>query len=179
MANYKVEKFGIDTKRRNYQKTEKDLKVFDLLEIQTAGFKKFLDQGIEEVLSEIYPITSTNDRIKVEYMGHKIEMPKNPEKAIREAKEAGLNYEAKVTAEFKMTNNNTGEVKREKNVYIARLPLMTEGGSFIINGSERIIISQIVRAPGAYFENMKAARSQSSTDAAVYKTASIIPNRGA
>jgi DNA-directed RNA polymerase subunit beta len=56
---------------------------------------------------------------------------------------------------------------------------MTPGGSFIINGSERIIISQIVRAPGAYFENMKAARSQSTTDAAVYKVASIIPNRGA
>jgi DNA-directed RNA polymerase subunit beta len=179
MGNYKVEKFGINTKRRNYQKTEKDLKVFDLLEIQTAGYQKFLDQGIEEVLQEIYPVKSTNDRITVEYIGHKLETPKNPEKAIREAKAAGTNYEGKVTAEFKLTNNNTGEVVREKSVYITKLPLMTPGGSFIINGSERIIISQIVRAPGAYFENMKAARSQSTADASVYKVASIIPNRGA
>jgi DNA-directed RNA polymerase subunit beta len=179
MGNYKVENFGINTKRRNYQKTEKDLKVFDLLAIQTEGYKKFLEQGMDEVLREIYPVDSTNGRITVEYLGFKVEKPKNEERAIREAKEAGINYDAKVTAKFKFTNNVTGEVVRDNSVYITKLPLMTPGGSFIINGSERIIISQIVRAPGAYYENMKAARSQSTADAAVYKTASLIPNRGA
>ena len=178
MGNYKVEKFGISTSRRNYQKTEKDLKVFNLLDIQLEGYKKFIEQGIDEVLSDIYPVSSTNDRITVEYLSHSIDLPKNEEKAIKEAKEPGLNYSAKVTAAFRMTNSVTGEVKTEKSVYIVDLPLMTPGGSFIINGSERVIISQIVRAPGAYYENMKAARAQASTDASVFKVGSIVPNRG-
>lgn len=176
---YNVEKFGISTKRRNYQKTEKDLQVFDLIQIQTEGYEHFLETGIEQVLSDVYPVESTNGRIKVEYISSKVERPNNPEKVIKEAKLAGLNYAGKVTAKFRMTNNQTGEVKTEDNVYISYIPLMTPGGSFIINGSERVIISQIVRAPGAYFENMKAARSQAGSDAAVYKTSSIIPNRGA
>ena len=179
MGNYNVEKFGIGTKRRNYQKTNKDLKVFDLLAIQIEGYNKFLEQGIDEVLKEVYPVESTNGRITIEYLGFKVEKPKNIEKAIKEAKETGLNFDAKVTAKFKFTNNVSGEVETDNNVYITRIPLMTPGGSFIINGSERIIISQIVRAPGAYFENMKATRAQSTADAAVYKTGSIIPNRGA
>jgi DNA-directed RNA polymerase subunit beta len=179
MGNYKVEKFGINTERRNYQKTTNNLKELNLLDIQIKGFNKFIEQGINEVLKEIYPIISTNERIKVEYISSKIELPKNIDKEILEAKRAGLNYDGKITAEFKLTNNVTGDIKREKNVYLAKLPLMTPGGSFIINGSERIIISQIVRAPGAYFENMKASRVQSLSDDSVYKVASIIPNRGA
>ncbi len=175
--DYKTRKFGIGTERINFQKTESDLEVPDLLAIQTESFKEFLETGIDEVFREIYPIVSR--KLTVEFIETKLHMPKSEEDAVEEARNKGANFSAKLEAKFRITNNETGAKVSEDKAVIAYLPLMTKGGSFIINGSERVIISQIVRAPGVYFENMKASRTQSATDASVYKLASILPSRGA
>ncbi len=175
--DYKKKKFGIGTERINFQKTEADLEVPDLLEIQTHAFEEFITNGIDEVFNEIYPIASK--KLKVEFLEKKLHMPKSEEDAVEEARNKGANFSAKLEAKFRITNLETGAKVSEDKAVIAYLPLMTKGGSFIINGSERVIISQIVRAPGVYFENMKASRTQSASDAAVFKLASIIPSRGA
>ncbi len=174
--DYKTKKFGINTERINFQKSEGDLEVPDLLAIQTESYKEFISTGIDEVFREIYPITSK--KLSVEFIETILHEPKSEEDAVEEARNKGANFAAKLEAKFRITNLETGAVSEDKAV-ITYLPLMTKGGSFIINGSERVIISQIVRAPGAYFENMKASRSQSATDASVYKLASVLPSRGA
>lgn len=175
--DYKTKKFGINTERVNFQKTETDLVMPDLLAIQTEWFDKFLKEGIDEVFNEIYPVQSK--KLKVEFIKSDLKLPKNKEEAVEEAKNKGSNFSAQLTAKFRITNLETGAKKSEDKAFIANLPLMTDGGSFIINGSERVIISQIIRAPGVYFENMKASRTQSASDASVFKLATIIPSRGA
>ncbi len=174
---YKKQKYGIGTERINFQKTESDLEVPDLLKIQTDSFAEFIETGIDEVFKEIYPIDSK--KLKVEYLGIKLTMPKSEEDAVEEARNKGSNFSAKLESKFRIIKHETGEKISEDKAFIAYLPLMTKGGSFIINGSERVIISQIVRAPGVYFENMKASRTQSASDASVYKLSSVIPSRGA
>ncbi len=179
MSGFKNQKYGLGTERRNYQKSKWDLKIQDLIGIQKSSFERFLTHGIDEVFNEVYPISSTKDKIVVEFVKSDLKLPKNAEASIREAKEKGGNYFAPLKATFRMRNNITGEVVNDNSVFIANIPLMTPEGSFIINGSERVIILQIVRAPGAYFENMKAARAQSASDSSVFKLSTIIPNRGA
>ncbi len=175
--DYKTRKFGINTERIDFQKSELGLEVPDLLAIQTESFKEFIENGIDEVFEEIYPIQSR--KLTVEFINTELHIPKSEEVAVEEARNKGSNFEAKLEAKFRIINNETGAKVSEDKAVIAKLPLMTKGGSFIINGSERVIISQIVRAPGAYFENMKASRTQSATDASVYKLASVLPSRGA
>ncbi len=176
---FKEQKYGSGTVRRNYQRSEHDLPVFDLLRIQKNSFNIFLTTGLEEAFKDIYPVTATNGKLRVEYISHTIDFPKNTDALIKEHKQKGSNYSATVKAKFKLVDNVEGNVVQTDEAFIMELPLMTDGGSFIINGSERVIISQIVRAPGAYFENLKAARVQSASDSSIYKIVSIIPNRGA
>lgn len=178
---FKEQKFGSGTIRRNYQRSENDLKVFDLLKIQKDSFKTFLEQGLEEAFQDTYPVESTNGKLRVEYLSHSIDFPneENIDSIIKEHKQKGSNYSAIVKAKFKLIDNLEGNVIQTDEAFIMELPLMNDGGSFIINGSERVIISQIVRAPGAYFENLKTARAQSASDSSIYKISSIIPNRGA
>ncbi len=177
MNNYKNQTFGISTERRNYQKTNGDLQVTNLLEVQTEAFKKFVEKDINEVFEEIYPIQSAKGKIEIEYIGSSLEIPKNVDDEILNAKKSGINFQAPLKARFRMINHKKGEVVEDE-VFIVNLPIMTEGGGFVINGSERIIISQITRSPGVYFENMKAARTQSVSDSSVFKLSTIIPNRG-
>lgn len=175
--DYKTKKYGLGTERINFQKTSKDLEIPNLLEIQVASFNQFLEEGIGEIFEEIYPVESK--KLRVEYLSHKIDLPKDAIEAVEEARDKGSNYAASVQAKFRITNLETGAKKDENTAFIASIPLMTDGGSFIINGSERVLISQIVRAPGVYFENMKASRTQSASDASVFKLATVIPSRGA
>ncbi len=177
MANFVNETFGISTMRRNYAKTKNNLKVTNLLEVQTSAFEKFIKKDIDEVFKEIYPIHSTKDKIVIEYIDFKIEWPSNIDEEIRLSKKRGVNLQAPIKARFRMINNKKGEVYEDE-VFVVNMPLMTSGGGFIINGSKRIIISQITRSPGVYYENMKAARNQSTSDSSVFKLATIIPNRG-
>ncbi len=176
--SYKIKTFGNGIQRRDYKKSSGKLEPFDLLEIQKTEFKKFMDQGIDEVFREVYPVYSTKEKLKVEYLGYKIEMPENHEQEIKDAKNKGSNYSFVLKAKFRMINLKEGTKVEEKEAFIANIPLMTEGASFIVNGSERTIISQIVRAPGSYFEELKTSRSQTTSDASIFKVSTIIPNRG-
>ncbi|NQX83189.1 MAG: DNA-directed RNA polymerase subunit beta [Mycoplasmataceae bacterium] len=175
--DYKTKIFGIDTKRVNFQKTKSDLEMPDLLAIQTDAFDKFLETGIDHIFKEIYPVESK--KLRVDFIEKNLKLPKNYEEAIEQSKNKGSNFSAPLTAKFRITNKETGAKKSEDKAFIANIPLMTKGGSFIINGSERVVISQIIRAPGVYFENMKASRTQSASDASVFKLVTIIPARGA
>ena len=176
---FKEQKFGNGTIRRNYQKSKGDLQIFDLLQVQKESFQKFIDEGIKEVFEEIYPVVSTNGKLRVEYISHRLEFPSNYETAIKEAKAKGSNFFAPLKATFKLIDNIEGTTISKDEAFIVNLPLMTNGASFIINGSERVIISQIVRSPGAYFENLKTARAQSASYSSVFKLSTLIPNRGA
>ncbi len=175
---YKERKFGAGTNRRDYNKLSTNFEIFDLLKMQKEEFKKFLDSGMDEVFREIYPISSTKEKLVVEYLGMKVEIPENYEEAIEEARGKGSNFHAQVKANFRMINVKEGVKLEEKEAVIVNMPIMTDGGSFIINGSERTIISQIVRSPGVYFENLKASRSQTNSDSSVFKFSTLIPNRG-
>lgn len=176
--NYRVRDFGNNTKRRDYQKTENNLEVLDLLKIQKEEFDKFLKYGIKEVMEEIYPVYSSKEKIRVDFLSLNIEIPENYEEKIQNAKAKGSNFFAPVKAKFRMINNKEGEIIDEKEAFILNLPLITDTGSFIINGSERLVISQIIRAPGIYFEKLKASRAQSTSDSSVFKIVTIIPDRG-
>ena len=164
---------GHNSYRRDYSKVSGNLELPNLVEIQTDSFKWFLEKGIQEVFEEIYPITNFGKNIKLNFVSYSIGTPKyNAEESmIREC-----NYAAPLNTKMRLeiTDPDTGEVQsRTEDVYLGDLPLMTETGTFIINGAERVIVSQIVRSPGAYFtENFdeKTGRENYNCE--------LIPSRG-
>jgi DNA-directed RNA polymerase subunit beta len=176
-AKYFDKTFGISTKRRAFQSHEKYLELPNLLEIQEKSYKEFINVGIKEVFTEIYPIESNKGDIRIDYLDHTIHFPEDTHQEIKTAKQKGSNYIAPLYVNLKLTNLRTGEIRKSE-VHFIDLPLMLEGGSFVINGSERVIISQILRSPGVYIERLKASGSQSGSDDSIFNTANIVPNRG-
>jgi len=149
---YKLRKFGPETKRRDYSVTKHTLPVSDLISVQTESFKWFIEKGLDESLKNIYPIESTNGRIRIEYLPKtlRVELPKEGEfSAVKSAKQKGITYSAKVFAKLRKIDEQTAEVK-DSEVLFGEIPYMTSGGSFIINGSEKVIVSQLLRSPGVY-----------------------------
>ncbi|MDH3324350.1 MAG: DNA-directed RNA polymerase subunit beta [Candidatus Peregrinibacteria bacterium] len=162
----------VPTKEENgryfFTETGKDFPFPDLIEVQTRSYNWFLKRGIKELLAEINPIEdATGKKLKLEILDYEIEKPKNE---IEYCRRKGLSYESSIRAHVAMTNLETGEIK-EQDVYFGQIPIITEGGTFIINGIERIIVSQIVRSPGIFF-----AKMQGVPDAFTTK---MIPRRGA
>lgn len=149
---YRLQEFGKKAKRRDYSKVSGNLALPDLVEIQTASFEWFREEGIREVFDEIYPIQNFYGNITLKFLDYEFGTPRYSasECKIREA-----NYTAPLKAkmELEIVDNTTGEVMNKfEEVFLGDVPLMTETGTFIINGAERVIVSQIVRSPGAYFE---------------------------
>lgn len=119
----------------------------DLIEVQTRSFNWFLENGLQELVDEINPIVDpTGKKLKLEILNYEIEEPKNP---IEYCRKKGLSYESIIRAHVALTNLENGEIK-EQDVYFGQIPVITDDGSFIINGVERIIVSQIVRSPGIF-----------------------------
>ena len=148
---YHILECGKKATRRDYSKVSGKLELPNLVEIQTNSFKWFTRQGIQEVFEEIYPIENYGKNIKLNFLRYHFAQPKyNAEESMyREC-----NYAAPLYAEMELeiTDTDTGEVvTKNEEVYLGDFPLMTETGTFIINGAERVIVSQIVRSPGAYF----------------------------
>ena len=148
---YRIVSCGKKSTRRDYSKVSGKLELPNLVEIQTDSFKWFTRQGIQEVFEEIYPIENYGKNIKLNFIRYHFDEPKyNAEQSMyREC-----NYAAPLYAEMELeiTDPETGElVTKNEEVYLGDFPLMTETGTFIINGAERVIVSQIVRSPGAYF----------------------------
>ena len=158
------------TKRMSFSKIEEALAMPDLIEIQKDSYKRFLDQGLREVLQDISPITDYSENLALEFIDHYIK--DEPKYDVEECKERDVNYAAPLKVVVRLINKETGEVKVQE-VFMGDFPLMTEKGTFVINGAERVIVSQLVRSPGVYYDSVidKTGKELFS--------ATVIPNRGA
>ncbi len=165
---FKVKKFGDHAERRTFSKIKSTLELTDLLEIQKKSYQWFLDEGIKETLEELFPVESFTGNISLEFGEYHFEEPRY---SIKEAKERMVNYAAPLKIQARVFIHETGEVK-EQEIFLGDIPMMTDAGTFIINGVERVIISQLVRSPSIYFtkETDKNGRHIISSE--------VIPNRG-
>ena len=154
--------------RRNYSRISGSLELTNLVEIQTNSYKWFKEVGIKEVFEDIYPITNFNETLSLEFVDCTFDEAKY---SVEESKDRDANYAAPIRASLRLVNSGTGEIK-EQEVFMGDFPLMTDSGTFIINGAERVIVSQLVRSPGAYF-----ADALDKSGKTVFN-GSIIPSRG-
>lgn len=145
---YKVKKFGDYRERRSFSRTKNVLELNDLLEIQKKSYQQFLEVGIKEIFDDLFPVESFTGNISLEFGDYYFDEPRY---SIKEAKERMVNYAAPLKVEARLFVHETGEVK-EQTIFLGDMPLMTEAGTFIINGAERVIVSQLVRSPSVYFK---------------------------
>ena len=169
MDKFKEQKLGKNV-RKSFSKTKNVLELPNLVEIQTKSFKWFLDQGLDEVLKDVSPITDFSGNLSIEFLSYSLDT--KPKYSVEECKERDVNYAAPLKVNVRLTNKLTGEVK-QADVFMGELPIMTETGTFVINGAERVIVSQLVRSPGMYYAS-EFDKSGKKT-----YTSQIIPYRGA
>jgi DNA-directed RNA polymerase subunit beta len=143
----------------------------DLVEIQRASFRWFLEEGLIEELDSFSPITDYTGKLELHFIGKDYKL-KRPKYDVDEAKRRDSTYAVQMYVPTRLINKETGEIK-EQEVFIGDLPLMTDRGTFIINGAERVIVNQIVRSPGVYY------KSETDKNGRRTYNASLIPNRGA
>ncbi|MBD0263388.1 MAG: DNA-directed RNA polymerase subunit beta, partial [Tolypothrix sp. Co-bin9] len=143
----------------------------DLIEIQRSSFRWFLEEGLIEELNSFSPITDYTGKLELHFLGHNYRL-KQPKYSVEEAKRRDSSYAVQMYVPTRLINKETGEIK-EQEVFIGDLPLMTDRGTFIINGAERVIVNQIVRSPGVYY------KSEIDKNGRRTYSASLIPNRGA
>ena len=172
MVNVKEQKLGQNT-RMSFAKSSFSCELPNLVEVQTKSFKWFLEEGLKEVLRDVSPITDHSEKLVIEFVSYSIDQ--KPKYTVEECKERDANYAAPLKVNVRLTNKATGEVK-QTDIFMGDFPIMTETGTFVINGAERVIVSQIIRSPGMYYENDKVIKEKTGKD--TYK-ATIIPYRGA
>ncbi|WP_328508279.1 DNA-directed RNA polymerase subunit beta [Lactobacillus delbrueckii] len=169
MLNGHVVNYGQHRTRRSFSRIKEILPLPNLTDVQTESYKWFLDEGVKEVFDDILPISDASGRLTLEYVDYKLQEPKY---TVDESRKHDATYSAPMHVTLKLTNHETGEIKTQ-DVFFGDLPLMTKSGSFIVNGAERVIVSQLVRSPGVYYsgEFDKNGRQIFGT--------TVIPNRGA
>ena len=176
MANtntYHTVKIGKRAERRDYSKVSGKLELPNLVEIQTDSFKWLLEEGIGEVFNEIYPITNYGGNIRLKFLDYEFEKPKYN---ATESMYRQITYSARLKAnmELEIEDPNTGEmINKTEEVFFGDFPMMTDNGTFIYNGAERVIVSQIVRSAGAYFSVGYDEKTGKDTFAS-----ELIPGRG-
>ena len=168
MAGHLV-KYGKHRTRRSYARIKEVLDLPNLIEIQSDSYQWFLDEGLREMFEDILPIDDFAGKLSLEFVDYQLLEPKY---TVDEAREHDANYSAPLHVTLRLTNHETGEIKSQ-DVFFGDFPLMTEQGTFIINGAERVIVSQLVRSPGVYFNEELDKNGRPS-----YGT-TVIPNRGA
>lgn len=154
----------------SYSRIDEVLDIPNLIEVQKNSYQWFLKEGLKEVFEEISPITDYTGNLVLEFVDYRLE--NNPKYSVQECKDRDMNYAAPLKVRVRLINKETGEVK-EQEVFMGDFPLMTERGTFIINGAERVVVSQLVRSPGVYY-----SEQTDKTGKKMY-SATIIPNRGA
>ena len=165
------QKLGRNITRMSFSKIGETLEMPNLIEVQKKSYRWFLEEGLTEVLHDVSPIVDYSGNLVIEFIDYTIDpTPKYP---VEECKERDVNYAAPLRVTVRLTNKITGEVK-ESPIYMGDFPLMTDNGTFVINGAERVIVSQIVRSPGIYY----AKDTDPKTQSAIY-TSTVIPYRGA
>ena len=158
-------------KRMSFSRINEVLDMPDLIEVQKNSYQRFVEEDLREVLSDISPITDYSEKLVLEFVDYSIDF-EHPKYSVEECKERDVNYCAPLRVTVRLINKETGEVK-EQPVFMGDFPLMTEQGTFIINGAERVIVSQLVRSPGVYFSG-----AIDKLGKRLY-SAQVIPNRGA
>ena len=156
-------------KRMSFSRIDEVLEMPDLIEVQKNSYQRFLDTDLREVLADASPITDYNGTLELTFTDYSLGEPKN---SMDRCRERDMTYAAPLNVHVHLFNSETSEIK-ETDVYMGDFPLMTENGTFIINGAERVIVSQLVRSPGCYF-----SRTLDKAGLPLY-SAQIIPNRGA
>ncbi len=156
--------------RRTFARIPEILEVPNLIAIQRDSFDWFLEEGLNDTFSDISPIEDFTGNLAVEFGGHEFGDPKY---SVEECKEKDMSFQAPLFVEVRFINKETGEIK-EQQVFMGDFPLMTDRGTFVINGTERVVVSQLVRSPGVYY----AQELDKTSDKAFY-TAKVIPARGA
>ena len=156
--------------RMNFSKTQEVLEMPNLIEVQKKSFQEFVEKGVREVLRDVSPMTDYSGNLVIEFVDYSLNDA--PKYTVEECKERDVNYAVPFKVLVRLTNKVTGEVK-EQEIFMGDFPYMTESGTFIINGAERVIVSQIVRSPGVYYgiEDDKNGKK-------LY-TSTVIPYRGA
>ncbi|ERK43959.1 DNA-directed RNA polymerase subunit beta [Levilactobacillus brevis ATCC 14869 = DSM 20054] len=162
-------KYGKHRTRRSYSRIKEVLDLPNLIEIQTNSYNWFLDEGLRDMFDDIMPIEDFQGNLSLEFVDYQLLEPKY---SVDEAREHDANYSAPLHVTLRLTNHETGEIKSQ-DVFFGDFPLMTAQGTFIINGAERVIVSQLVRSPGVYFNEDTDKNGRT-----VYG-ATVIPNRGA
>ena len=156
--------------RMSYQRQEEVLEMPNLIEVQKNSYRWFREEGLKEVFRDVSSITDYNGNLVLNFIDYRID--EKPKYTIAECKEQDATYAAALRVTATLWNKETGEVK-ESEIYMGDFPLMTESGTFVINGAERVIVSQLVRSPGVYY-----ASEKDRTGKDLFKT-TVIPNRGA
>ena len=168
--NYKNVNYGKKSVRRNYSKIRTEVELPDLIEIQTKSFDWFVNDGLKELFADVSPITSFNGELKLYFGQHRFE---NPKYDIVDCKLRDVNYSRPLKVNVCLENAQTGEVL-EQELFMGDIPYMTPVGTFVINGAERVIISQIVRSSGVYY-----AKEIDKKTGDIKYTGTVIPTRGA
>ena len=166
--SFKIAKFGDHRERRTFSKTKNTLELTDLLEIQKKSFNWFLEEGIREIFDDLFPVESFTGNISLEFGEYSFDEPRY---SIKEAKERMVNYAAPLKVQARLFIHETGEVK-EQEIFLGDLPMMTDAGTFIINGAERVITSQLVRSPSIYFKR------EIDKNGRPVVSGEVIPNKG-
>ena len=170
MVNVKPVKVGKNT-RMSFARIEEVLDMPNLIEVQKKSYQWFLDEGLKEVFKEVSGITDYTGNLVLNFVDYKLDSDK-PNYTVEECKERDATYSAALRVTARLLNKESGEIK-ESEVFMGDFPLMTESGTFVINGAERVIVSQLVRSPGVYYK-----MEYDKTGKELYST-TVIPNRGA
>ncbi|MBR0447277.1 MAG: DNA-directed RNA polymerase subunit beta [Clostridia bacterium] len=169
MTNMKPVKLGTNT-RMSFAKISEVLDMPNLIEVQKNSYQWFLTEGLREVFDETAAITDYNGNLVLDFIGYRLE--ETPKYTVQECKERDVTYAAPLYVRVRLLNQETGEIK-ESEVFMGDFPLMTESGTFVINGAERVIVSQLVRSPGVYFDMVHDTLGKELF------SSTVIPNRGA
>ena len=156
--------------RYSFSKINEKLEMPNLIEVQKESYEWFLGEGMKEVLEDVSPLIDYTGNLFIEFVDYSID--KTPKYSVEECKERDVNYAAHLKVTVRLSNKETGEVK-ESEVFMGDFPLMTEQGTFVINGAERVVVSQIVRSPGIYYEAIDDKSGKK------LHAATVIPYRGA
>ncbi len=168
--SYKLVDYGKKRQRRNYSRVKTNVELPDLIKVQTDSFKWFIDKGLAELFRDISPIQNFTENIELYFEDYELSEEKYD---ISESKIKDMTYSKPLRVNVKLVNKDTGEIKQQK-IFMGDFPIMTPTGSFIINGSERVIVSQIVRSAGVFFsENIDKKTLKSKY------LGQVIPTRGA
>ena len=166
--SYKIVKSGDYRERRNFSRIRNSYELKDLLEIQKKSYNWCITDGIKEVFEDLFPVENFSGTLSLEFGNYHFDKPKY---SIKESKDRESTYSAPLRVEVRLFNRESGEVK-EQEIFMGDMPLMTDSGTFVINGAERVIVSQLVRSPSVYFNR------EIDKNGREVITNQIIPNRG-